>query len=184
MVKMKPKKSVDKKKINKIAPKAKVASKVKKSMSLSGKFLEVFDRVTAITSKQASAEAKMLEICWLLNSKFPHYNWVGFYIATRDRQLVLGPYVGEPTEHTHIPFGKGICGQAAEKGKTFVVDDVSKEPNYLSCSLYVRSEIVVPIIARGEIAGELDIDSHAPGAFSGEDRAFLEKVCEVLAPLF
>jgi len=183
---VKPKKNVGKKKaVNpKIAPKAKSAPGAKKTPSMSGKFQEVFDRVEDIASKQASAEAKMLQICWLLNSKFPHYNWVGFYIATGDRQLALGPYVGEATEHTHIPLGKGICGQAAERKETFVVGDVSKESNYLSCSLYVRSEIVVPILVKGEIAGELDIDSHTPGAFSGEDRVFLEKVCERLSGLF
>lgn len=162
----------------------KAAPKTKKVPKLSGKFLDVFDRVKATIAKQASAEAKMLEICWLLNSKFPRYNWVGFYIATGDRQLALGPYVGEATEHTHIPFGKGICGQAAERKKTFVVDDVSKEANYLACSLYVRSEIVIPIFVKGEIAGELDIDSHTPGAFSGEDVAFLEKMCVLLADVF
>ncbi|MFH0816875.1 MAG: GAF domain-containing protein [Methanobacteriota archaeon] len=166
------------------AIKPKAVTKTAKAPKFSGHFLDAYDRVKAIVAKEAGCEAKMLEICWLLNSKFPSYNWVGFYIATRDRQLVLGPYVGEPTEHTHIPFGSGICGQAAESGKTFVVDDVSQESNYIACSMYVRSEIVVPIMARGEIAGELDIDSHAPRAFSAEDRAFLEKVCESISALF
>jgi GAF domain-containing protein len=179
--KVKPKKTVG---IKTKAAKSKAAPKAKTVQKLTGQFLDVFNRVKAIGAKQASAEAKMLEICWLLNSKFPTYNWVGFYIATGDRQLALGPYVGEATEHTRIPYGRGICGQAAERRKTFIVDDVSKESNYLACSMYVRSEIVVPIFSRGEIAGELDIDSHTPKAFSDEDRAFLEKICEALSPLF
>ena len=174
----KPKKTAGRK------PSASPKDKTAKTKKLSGKFLDVFNRVKVIAAKEAGAEAKMLEICWLLNSKFPHYNWAGFYIAAGDRQLVLGPFVGEPTEHTHIPFGRGICGQAAERGETFVVDDVSEESNYLACSMYVRSEIVVPIFVRGEVAGELDIDSHQPRAFTEEDRRFLEKVCGHLSAIF
>jgi GAF domain-containing protein len=177
-----PKKSSGKVKAPAIAP-AKKALK-KPASALPPKHAETLERVRAILSKPAGSEAKMLEICWLLNSKFPHYNWVGFYISTGNRELALGPFVGEPTEHVRIPFGRGICGQAAETKKTFVVDDVSKESNYLSCSMYVRSEIVVPIIVRDEIAGELDIDSHAPNAFTKDDRALLEKVCVELSGIF
>ena len=91
--------------------------------------------------------------------------------------LVLGPYSGESTEYVRIPFGKGICGQAADSGETFVVDDVSTEDNYLSCSVSVRSEIVIPLVSSdGELLGELDIDSHTPRGFPPEDVRFLEWV--------
>ena len=114
--------------------------------------------------------------------RLPHYNWFGFYIARRVEPLLdLGPYSGESTEHILIPFGRGICGQAAESRRTFVVDDVSAAPNYLACSLKVKSEIVVPVFASagsdpGErrLAGEIDIDSHGAGAFKREDLLFLE----------
>ncbi len=173
------------KKPAKAAPSSKPKKAVPaKSPALPQKYSDALERIRVILSKPAGGEAKMLEICWLLNSKFPHYNWVGVYIATGNRELALGPFVGEATEHVRIPFGRGICGQAAETKKTFVVDDVSKEANYLACSMYVRSEIVVPIIVRGEIAGELDIDSHAPNAFTKDDRAFLEKMCVLLSDVF
>jgi len=144
---------------------------------------KVFARVLDIIGANASCEAKMLEICWLLNSKFPHFNWVGFYIATPDKALALGPYVGESTEHTRIPFGSGICGQAAEREETFVVQDVSQQTNYLACSPMVKSEIVVPIMRDGKVMGELDIDSHKVAPFTPDDRKFLERVCKALAPL-
>jgi GAF domain-containing protein len=98
--------------------------------------------------------------------------------------LILGPYVGEPTRHTKISLGQGVCGMAAEKKQTLVVPDVSKVPNYLSCSPKVQSEIVVPIFKDAQIVGELDIDSHTPAAFTDQDRAFLEDVCEEVASLF
>jgi GAF domain-containing protein len=91
--------------------------------------------------------------------------------------LLLGDYVGEPTEHIEIPYGRGICGHVAESLKTYVSDDVTRESNYIACSASVRSEIVVPILKDGEFYGQLDIDSHTPAAFSAQHRQFLEELC-------
>ena len=122
---------------------------------------------------------RLQALCDLMRARVTHYKWFGFYVARRNEPLLdLGPFAGEPTEHILIPFGRGICGQAADRRETFVVDDVSAASNYLACSLKVRSEIVVPVVdpASGEVAGEIDIDSHTVAAFGGEDRAFLEKL--------
>jgi GAF domain-containing protein len=97
---------------------------------------------------------------------------------------VLVSFEGESTEHVRIPFGKGICGQAALLRKTLIVQDVSKEPNYLSCSPKVKSEIVVPIFRNKEIVGELDIDSHIVSAFTLDDQALLEDIAEIVSGLF
>lgn len=127
---------------------------------------------------------KLQAICELLRDRVAHYDWVGFYlIEPSTTDLVLGPYAGEPTEHVRIPMGRGICGQAAQTKQTFVVQDVSQESNYLSCSRNVRSEIVVPIFRDGNVVGELDIDSHALAAFSEEDSVFLEEVCKAVGSL-
>lgn len=136
-------------------------------------------------AKVQGREAALQEVCRLLAAGVPHYNWVGFYVVDASGQaLDLGPFVGAPTEHVKIPFGRGICGQAAATGETFIVQDVSKETNYLSCSLDVKSEVVLPIFAGGKIAAELDIDSHELSPFSHEDRRFLEELCTLLGPLF
>jgi L-methionine (R)-S-oxide reductase len=114
----------------------------------------------------------------------PYYDWVGFYcVDSSKNELVLGPFVGEPTEHVCIPFGKGLCGQAAERKETVIVQDVTKEPNYLACSPHVKSEIVVPVIKTGRLVGVLDIDSHTRSAFTAEDKRFLEPVCALVAKL-
>jgi len=145
----------------------------------------LLDRVREIVQEPSDTNGKLLAICKLLMNNVPHYDWVGFYFADRSkRELVLGPFVGDPTEHVRIPFGKGICGQTAERKATFIVQDISKETNYLSCSPKVQSEIVVPILKNGEIVGELDIDSHTLSPFKEEDRKFLENVCEIVSKLF
>lgn len=123
-------------------------------------------------------EARLQDICELLQSKVPYYDWVGFYFRDGDlEELKLGPYAGAPTEHTRIPFGKGICGQVAVSNQNFVVPDVSAQDNYIACSLNVRAEIVIPIFVEGKNIGQIDIDSNTPDPFTKSDEAFLEFVC-------
>lgn len=138
-----------------------------------------------VATKDTDRDAKLYAICALLEQEVAHYDWVGFYLVdpARERELVLGPFVGAPTEHTRIAFGQGICGQAADTEMTFVIQDVSQETNYLSCSPHVKSEIVVPIFKDGVVVGEIDIDSHALSPFTDADNAFLEQVAALVAPL-
>lgn len=137
--------------------------------------------VEKLASASEGGNDLMKKISRYLYDNVPHYNWVGFYITAEDRTLELGPFVGDPTEHVKIAFGSGICGQAAETKNVFVVQDVSGETNYLSCSPDVKSEIVVPILKDGEIIGELDIDSHFVSPFGESDRKFLEWICGILS---
>lgn len=142
-------------------------------------------RVKEIVDRQGRRDSKLMAICQLLRDEVAHYDWVGFYFADESkRELNLGPFVGEPTEHTRIPFGEGICGRAAETKETYVSQDVYQESKYLPCSARVRAEMVVPILKDGKIACQLDIDSHALAPFTEEDRAFLEDVGQVLSRLF
>ena len=142
------------------------------------------EQVRGIVEGGGTKEMKLKTICELLYNEINYYDWVGFYLAHESKRILnLGPYVGESTIHTMIPFGEGICGQAAEKERTIIVQDVSRETNYLSCAPNVKSEIVVPIFKEGRIAGELDIDSHIISPFTWEDRKFLESICGLIEPL-
>ena len=119
----------------------------------------------------------------LLHERCEHYSWIGIYLVEGD-DLVLGPWQGpQATEHVRIPVGQGVCGAAAASGETEVVEDVNADPRYLACFPSTRSEIVVPIAHEGRVVGEIDIDSDRPAAFGEDDRAFLERVAELLAPL-
>lgn len=125
-----------------------------------------------------SLESKLTSIVKLLNTNYPRCIWVGFYFMNHQtQQLHLGPYTGTPTEHTIIPFGKGICGQVAVSGETYVADNVQEESNYIACSMGVQSEIVVPIYDKETLVAQLDIDSNTLQAFTETDRKFLEEVC-------
>jgi len=119
----------------------------------------------------------------LLNSSVPSYTWVGIYMV-EGNDLVLDAWSGpSATEHTRIPIGKGVCGFAAKAGRTEIVSDVGKDPRYLQCFLSTRSEIVVPILDRGTVIGEIDIDGDQLDAFSSLDREFLEAVARKASSL-
>jgi GAF domain-containing protein len=127
-----------------------------------------------ISQKNLDINHRLTEICELLQTSVDRYDWVGFYFKNGDkRELILKAFAGEPTDHTIIPFGKGICGQVAESNQNFVVDDVSAQDNYIACSINVKSEVVIPLFVNGENIGQIDIDSHTKNAFSKEDEDFL-----------
>jgi len=144
---------------------------------MDSKIAEAKREVEQIEQAAKSADSFMRRIVKLLHDRMLKYNWVGFYMlepGVHAPTLVLGPFEGAVTPHTHIPLNQGICGAAAAGGETLVVDDVSQDSRYLACSLETQSEIVVPIFVHGKVVGELDIDSHFPAAFAKEDRELLE----------
>lgn len=141
--------------------------------------------VAIIKNNSRERDQKLQEICQLLNQSISHYNWVGFYFANHDSQtLHLGPYVGAQTDHTTIPFGKGICGQVAVSNENFVVPDVAEQDNYIACSFTVKAEIVVPLFVNNINIGQIDIDSHELNPFNEKDERFLEYVNLQVAALF
>ena len=142
------------------------------------------ESVTEIAESNQSVSAKRQAICDYLKQEIDYYHWVGFYFKNGDKaELKLAEFAGNPTEHTIIPFGKGICGQVAVSNKNFVVPDVTAQDNYISCGFKVKSEIVIPIFVNGENIGQIDIDSHITNPFSEADEQFLEFVCEKVAQL-
>lgn len=144
---------------------------------------KILQSIQSLFKNAQHSRDAVTETVTLLQRERPRYNWVGIYLIEKG-ELVLGPFVGKPTPHTHIPLNKGICGAAASTGKTLVVDDVRADPRYLACSLETRSEIVVPILRKGQVLGEIDIDSDVPAAFTQQDRSLLEEVASILAEKF
>src|SRR5262245_26526410 len=106
---------------------------------------------TAITSAQSLDDA-LKKAVGILKDKMPDYSWVGIYVV-EGTHLQLGPYLGKPSPHTRIPLNQGICGAAATRRETIIVDDVDADPRYLACSLETRSEIVVPIMSGAQVLG-------------------------------
>ena len=141
-------------------------------------------QIDIILSNDKSIDNKLQAICDYLEKEISYYDWVGFYFKNGDKnELKLAQYTGEETEHTIIPFGKGICGQVAVSNKNFVVQDVSEQDNYISCGWKVKSEIVIPIFVNNENIGQIDIDSHTANTFTEKDEQLLEAICKKVAKI-
>ncbi|HVR42923.1 MAG TPA: GAF domain-containing protein [Thermoanaerobaculia bacterium] len=149
-------------------------------MTRSELYAEAEREIVAVLEEEGGLEldaiAKMATINSVLSQKFEHYFWTGFYRVDGER-LVVGPYVGT-VGCLVIPLGKGVCGTAAAKRRTLIVDDVESFPEHIACDARSRSEIVVPVFdAGGELIAVLDVDSDRLAAFDEDDRAGLESIC-------
>ncbi len=135
-------------------------------------------QVKAIVKDESDAVANMANVAALIHEAFRFW-WTGFYRVSSD-QLVLGPFQG-PVACTRIGFGKGVCGTAWKERRTIVVADVEQFPGHIACSSESKSEIVVPLINKGEVVGVLDIDSERLATFDATDRLWLEQIAEAVA---
>lgn len=142
--------------------------------------------VTLILDRDVTRNEKLFAVCELLADEVEHFDWVGFYMASADEEnmLVLGPFVGEPTDHVRIPYGRGICGQVAVSRQTFVSQNVHAEDNYLACSTLVHAEIVAPILKEDTFVAQLDIDSHQSHSITPEKKELVEEICKLLSEEF
>ena len=103
----------------------------------------------------------------LLFDQLPDVNWVGFYL-TVNGELILGPFQGKPA-CMKIQFGGGVCGTAAQKRESILVDNVDEFPGHIACDSASKSEVVIPLIQNDKVVGVLDVDSPSLKRFSTED---------------
>jgi GAF domain-containing protein len=148
--------------------------------------MEVLQQVRQQLNQENLSVLKDLKsICNTLKNRLQAYDWVGFYFADfKSKMLHLKAYSGAPTEHTSIPFGKGICGQVALSNKNFMVPDVTAQDNYIACSIDVQSELVVPLFLEGKNIGQIDIDSKFLNPFTKEDETFLTEICSLVSSTY
>ncbi|PGU80855.1 GAF domain-containing protein [Bacillus cereus] len=138
----------------------------------------VIKQLDALLTGESNVVANLSNASALLNQFLDRVNWVGFYV-TEGNQLVLGPFQGMPA-CVRIPFGRGVCGVAAETKTTQLVADVHQFPGHIACDSASNSEIVVPIVKKGAVIGVLDIDSPEKNRFDELDQRYLEKFVETL----
>ncbi len=136
------------------------------------------EQVEALAQTEPFYVPFLSNVSALIYDSLPDLNWAGFYLMREDR-LVLGPFQGK-VACIHIEMGKGVCGTAAEKDQTQLVEDVHQFPGHIACDSASNSEIVVPVHKDGDVVGVLDIDSPSLRRFHEEDRDGLEQVVKVI----
>jgi L-methionine (R)-S-oxide reductase len=139
----------------------------------------------ALTGDEPDPVANMANIAALLWEFLPDLNWAGFYRVGAAKsgagaELVLGPFIGKPA-CIRIPFGKGVCGTAAQSRAAQLVDDVHAFPGHIACDAASRSELVVPVLRTSEVIAVIDLDSPMPARFTQEDAAGIEALAALLA---
>lgn len=138
-------------------------------------------QLKSLLEGESDRTANLANAAALIHESFGFW-WTGFYLV-RGQELVLGPFQG-PIACTRIPFGKGVCGTAWQRGETVIVPDVEAFPGHIACSSLSRSEIVVPVLRGGEVVAVLDIDSRELATFDDQDAAGLEAAAASLSELF
>ncbi len=141
-------------------------------------YRQLRQQLAALIGDERDFVANMANLSALLFHQLADLNWAGFYLM-KDGELVLGPFQGKPA-CIRIALGKGVCGTAAATRETQVVPDVHAFPGHIACDADSRSEIVVPLLADGQVIGVLDLDSPKPGRFDEDDRAGLEAIAGLL----
>lgn len=140
-------------------------------------YQSIIPQIKGLLEGETDLIANLANIAGALKEQF-NWFWVGFYLV-KDDQLVLGPFQG-PVACTRINKGRGVCGSSWAKKCTLIVPDVEKFPGHIACSSLSKSEIVVPMIAAGEVAGVLDIDSSAYNSFDETDQKYLEEIIQLI----
>ena len=150
-------------------------------MSKAEQYALLHAQLKSLLEGETDRTANLANAAALIHETFGFW-WTGFYLV-RGRELLLGPFQG-PVACTRIPFGKGVCGTAWERGETIVVPDVEEFPGHIACSSLSRSEIVVPIMQGGEVVAVLDIDSRELATFDEQDASGLETLAQLIAGQF
>jgi GAF domain-containing protein len=142
-------------------------------------YRELVAAADALTAGESDAIANMANVAALLWQLVPELNWAGFYRAIGE-ELVLGPFCGKPA-CIRIPWGHGVCGTAAARSESQLVEDVLSFPGHIACDADSRSELVVPIVRDGAVIAVIDLDAPRTGRFDEADRSGIEALAEVLA---
>jgi len=151
-------------------------------MSKSEIYAEVAKQIEAVIAGETSRTARYATASCLLSGAFDYFFWTGFYVVDPEKpqELVVGPYQGS-LGCLRIPFGRGVCGAAAQSGETVIVEDVHAFEGHIACDSRSNSEIVVPVFDKnGNLAAVLDVDSVEIGSFDQDDKIGLEAICKTL----
>ena len=142
-------------------------------------YRELVQSADALTSTETDGIANMANVAALLWEYLPDVNWTGFYRVV-DGELVLGPFQGKAA-CIRIPFGRGVCGTAAQTGETQLVEDVHAFPGHIACDANSASELVVPVMRDGKVIAVVDLDSPSRGRFDHNDALGIESLVAVIA---
>ncbi len=137
---------------------------------------------TLVHEDKREAKARLRDAVRVIHKAFTRHQFTGLYVLRGD-VLELAAFEGPPSEHTRIPIGKGLCGKAVTQKRDLDIGDVNAQPEYLACSLSTKSEAIALVWSKGEIIGQIDVDSDTSGEFGTAAMNDLATAAHLIAPL-
>lgn len=141
-------------------------------------YRELAQQLEALLAGETDTISNAANTASLIYHTLPDLNWAGFYFLREERELVLGPFQGQPA-CVRIALGRGVCGTAAARREPVLVDDVNAFPGHIACDSASRSELVVPLIDGEKVLGVLDLDSPHPSRFDAQDQQGIEALARI-----
>ena len=136
------------------------------------------EQLSLLLEGEPNVLANLSNASALLKSTFPNTVFAGFYLFDGN-ELILGPFQGG-VSCVRIALGKGVCGESAASRQSVIVGDVKNYSNYISCDSKALSEIVVPMVKKGQLLAVLDLDSYVLDDYDKIDQKYLEEFVSIL----
>ncbi len=137
-------------------------------------------QIRAVLAGETDAVAMQATLACLLWETLVQTNWCGFYRRIGETLLSVGPYQGT-MGCLRIDFARGVCGACARTREVQLVPDVEAFPGHIGCDARSRSELVIPVVSRGELRAVLDLDSPHLAAFG---RAEADRLLALVREVF
>lgn len=135
--------------------------------------------VSRVTSETLDLDKILANVASIVKEVVPYDLLAILLYSEKNQGLRIRHSIGHREEVVRsmvVPLGEGVVGSAAQTGEAVVVDDVRSDPRYLPALDAVRSELAVPMIARGQLVGVIDLQSTELSAYSDQDRRVMRLI--------
>jgi putative methionine-R-sulfoxide reductase with GAF domain/GNAT superfamily N-acetyltransferase len=113
------------------------------------------------------------------------YRWAGLYDVLATEIAVIAWSGPEAPTHPRFPISKGLNGACVSSGKPVIVQDVARDPRYLTTIAGTRGEMIQPVVDEsGAVIGTIDVESDRAGAFGTRDEQLLASCAKSLVGLW
>src|ERR1041385_681044 len=141
--------------------------------------LDFLLEVARVTSETLDLDQLLENVASIVKDVVPYDLFAILLYSERAQGLTIRHSIGhreEVVRNLIVPLGEGITGLAASTREPVLVDDVRQDPHYLNALDAVRSELAVPMLARGKLVGVLDVQSTRVKAYTDQDRSLLRLI--------
>ena len=160
-----------------------VASRTQHDLKQKLDLLDALYRISTLSTAKKSFEEVLSDVIDEAQKSLPQGDLAILLLDDEGHRLVLRHRGGYPdhVEGMHIPIEKGIAGRCARTGEAQLVDDVSRDPDYIRGVRGARSQLTVPLIVEGAVSGVLIAESRRPAAYTAEDLRFATVIAGEIA---